>query len=336
MIAMTSQTEKLTFPVPLGVSDFDFAREFSSQQKDSAKARQVFLNTLAVRAVNFYCQFLDVETDLEKSDSWDTNARILMDVADLKIKHLGEIECRAILAGEEVCHIPPEVWSDRIGYVVVEIDEEIKMGTLVGFVKKVETEQIFLKQLNSLEDFIDVLYSSWVSVSYQKAKKLELIKQRLEILFEWEETDKILAGSGRSRRSRNVNQSSDKFQDSSSIIEFDKAKLIKIGNREFAMIVDIEQEENEKMQLSFQLISCGDIRSLPSGLELALISPSGKVLASTTAKTGDNSISVPSKKPATMELEKLERVREQEKLYQVKITLNDKSYTEYFPSSSSQ
>ena len=158
------------------------------------------------------------------------------------------------------------------------------------------------------------------------------IRKRLEILFQWEDTDKVLVSSARSGRSRNIHQLSDKIQDFY-IVEFDKAKLIKIGNREFVLIVNIKQEENQEMQIFFELISRGDIRSLPSGLELALISPSGKLLDSTTAKTGDNLISVPSKKPAKMGLEKLECDREQKKLYQVKITCDGQSYYQYFPSS---
>ena len=84
------EPDALIFLTPLGTSDFDFAREFCQQQKDPDKARQVYLNTLAVRSVNFYCHdLLKIETELEKSQSWDKKTRFLMDVADLKVKGLG-------------------------------------------------------------------------------------------------------------------------------------------------------------------------------------------------------------------------------------------------------
>ncbi|MFM6408572.1 MAG: DUF1822 family protein, partial [Microcystis sp.] len=183
---------------PLGMSDFNFAREFSGQQENTAKARQVLLNTLAVRAVGFYCRnLLSVETDFENSDSWDSSARILMDVADLEIKGLGKLECRPIRPGEKVCYVPPEVWEDRIAYVIVEIDEKRKMANILGFVKKVDAEQVSIEQLQPLEDLIDVF-------------NLISFRQRIEELLasDWLESEKVLTASGRSGRSRRISQSS--------------------------------------------------------------------------------------------------------------------------------
>ncbi|MFM6324207.1 MAG: DUF1822 family protein [Microcystis panniformis] len=317
---MSIENEQLTFPVPLGMSDFNFAREFSGQQENTAKARQVLLNTLAVRAVGFYCRnLLSVETDFENSDSWDSSARILMDVADLEIKGLGKLECRPIRPGEKVCYVPPEVWEDRIAYVIVEIDEKRKMANILGFVKKVDAEQVSIEQLQPLEDLIDVF-------------NLISFRQRIEELLasDWLESEKVLTASGRSGRSRRISQSS---LDSSAML-LNKGKLISIDGRDFALMVDIRQQENEqnKVKVSFKLIPGGDIISLPSGLEFALLAPSGKVLTSATAKTGDNWLKLPPNQPAILDLEKLEFARQNGKLYQVKITFNGKTHSESFPS----
>jgi len=51
---MSVENEKLTFPVPWGMSDFNFAREFSGQQKNTDKAGQVWLNSKVVRAGGCY------------------------------------------------------------------------------------------------------------------------------------------------------------------------------------------------------------------------------------------------------------------------------------------
>jgi hypothetical protein len=322
---MSVENEQLTFPVPLGMSDFNFAREFSGQQKNTAKARQVLLNTLAVRAVGFYCcNLLSVETDFENSDSWDSSARILMDVADLEIKGLGKLECRPIRPGEKVCYVPPEVWEDRIAYVIVEIDEKRKMANILGFVKKVDAEQVSIEQLQPLEDLRDVFDSIWLQQRIEQIKRIEKL-----LASDWLESEKVLTASGRSGRSRRISQSS---LDSSAML-LNKGKLISIDGRDFALMVDIRQQENEqnKFKVSFELIPVGNIRSLPSGLEFALLAPSGKMLTSATAKQGDNWLTLPPK-PAILDLEKLEFARQNGKLYQVKITFNGKTHSESFPS----
>ena len=317
---MSVENEQLTFPVPLGMSDFNFAREFSGQQKNTAKARQVLLNTLAVRAVGFYCRnLLSVETDFENSHSWDSSARILMDVADLEIKGLGKLECRPIRPGEKVCYVPPEVWEDRIAYVIVEIDEKEKIANILGFVRKVAAEPVSLEQLQPLEDLIDV----FDSISLQQRIE-QIIRIEKLLASDWLESEKVLTVSSRGKGYRSMSQSS---IDSSLV---DKGKLISIDGRDFALMVDIRQQENEqnKVKVSFELIPVGNIRSLPSGLEFALLAPSGKMLTSATAKQGDNCLRI----TPIFDLEKLELAKQNGKLYEIKITCNGKTYSESFPS----
>jgi len=321
---MSVENEQLTFPVPLGMSDFNFAREFSGQQKNTVKARQVLLNTLAVRAVGFYCRnLLSVETDFENSDSWNSSARILMDVADLEIKGLGKLECRPIQTGEKVCYVPPEVWKDRIAYVIVEIDEKEKIANILGFVRKVDAEPVSLEQLQPLEDLRDV----FDSISLQQRIE-QIIRIEKLLASDWLESEKVLTVSSRGKGYRSMSQSS---IDSSLV---DKGKLISIDGRDFALMVDIRQQENEqnKVKVSFKLIPGGDIISLPSGLEFALLAPSGKVLTSATAKKGDNWLKLPPNQPAILDLEKLELAKQNGKLYQIKITFNGKTHSESFPS----
>ena len=84
----------------------------------------------------------------------------------------------------------------------------------------------------------------------------------------------------------------------------------------------------------FHLLSIGeDPTSLPSGLELALLNSSDKVVTSNTAKTGDNQLFIAPnpRKPATMVLEKLDSNIKKGKAFQIKITPNGKSKTEPFP-----
>lgn len=80
------------------------------------------------------------ETDLEGSDSWNPLQQTLLDVADLDVKKLGKLECRPVLEGTQVIYVPPEVDSNRIGYLGVQISNSFREATLLGFVKKVSKD----------------------------------------------------------------------------------------------------------------------------------------------------------------------------------------------------
>lgn len=151
---MNNLTERLRFSVPLTRDAYQLAETFSREQHEPDKAQQVYLNTLAVYAVNFYCQCIEVETDLKGSDSWNSVLRSLMDVADLLVKYWGKLECRPVLPGDQVCDIPPESRQDRVGYLVVEINEETNQATLLGFTKTAAVSSLDISKLNSLEHLI--------------------------------------------------------------------------------------------------------------------------------------------------------------------------------------
>ncbi|NET01402.1 MAG: DUF1822 family protein [Sphaerospermopsis sp. SIO1G1] len=334
-----TEPDALTFPTPLGISDFDFAREFSQQQKYPNKARQVYLNTLAVRAVNFYCHnLLKIETELEKSQSWDKNARFLMNVADLKVKGLGTLECRPVLKGDKVCPIPPEVRTDRIGYVIVEIDEKAKTGTLINFVKNIEEKEVLpLVDLPDIEGLIDLFLSEQPDPPEPviAEEKLSELKQQLEALFsnEWDEPEKVLASSSRRGKKRGTERSASStksIQELPSEITVRKAKSIKLKDREFALIIKIEQKNDNDLQIFFEVKP--QLMGLPAGLELALLSPSGHKMTSNKTIGGEDKLQIPRSKPASMQLKKLQNLIERQKFYQLELTLEDDSYTDSFPS----
>lgn len=312
---MVNLTEQLKFTVPLGIHDFQLAKQFSIQQKNPEKAKQVFLNTLAVLAVNFYCQCLEVETDIEQSYSWDSNTQMLMDVADLKIRNLGRLECRPILSEESICYVPPEVWFDRVGYAIVEINEETKTATLLGFVERVEEEEISLSQISPLEELINLLltrttlsYSEQIKDSeveqnfetISQIENLQNLRDKLESLFtkDWDKPEKLLAASHRS-----INSSQNQ-QSSNSEIKVSKAKLIRLKEREFVLVIKITLD-GDRLNLLLEVrprvrTITEDINVLPPNLELALLSASGKVVKSKQSGKADDFIrikcSIPSKK----------------------------------------
>lgn len=155
--AMDSKQSHL-ITIPIDGRMIANAEKISLQHHNQTKANQVYLNTLAVLAVDFYCQCIDIETDIAKSSGLNNILTPLIDTAGLFIKDKGLLECRPILKSQDFCYIPAEVREDRIGYIGVEIDEVERTATILGFVKSVDNEKLPLTSLQPLEDFLFYLH----------------------------------------------------------------------------------------------------------------------------------------------------------------------------------
>ncbi|HEY9623691.1 MAG TPA: DUF1822 family protein [Crinalium sp.] len=142
-----------TFTVPLTLETHQTAQEFYRHHAQPQKAKQVYLNTLSVQAVQVYLTCLGIETNLQQSQSWNPLLQSLADTADLWVSDRGRLECRPVLPNEHACSVPMEVWGDRMGYVMVQLNAELTEATLLGFLPAVETETVALTELRSLDDF---------------------------------------------------------------------------------------------------------------------------------------------------------------------------------------
>lgn len=156
---MSFQTDMFPFTVPLTATNHQIAEKFYQQHSAPQKAKQIYLNTLSVLAVNFYLSCLGIKTTLERSQSWDPALQVLVDTADLWVDDLGYLECRAVLPAAKACTIPPPVWTDRIGYIIVQLSEDLTEASLLGFVQSVEVESLPLDQLQPLDLFPEYLNS---------------------------------------------------------------------------------------------------------------------------------------------------------------------------------
>ncbi len=154
---MTQSTYEFALPLPITQATRQMAQEFANQQPNAKKADQVRLNTLAVLVMHDYLQLMDIPTNLTASDSWNQVLRLCADVADLQVAGLGRLECRPVLPNQTLCPVPPETWIDRIGYVVVELDEAAESAQLLGFMPRATREAMPLNQLRSPEELLDHL-----------------------------------------------------------------------------------------------------------------------------------------------------------------------------------
>ncbi len=154
-------TDHFNLTIQLTKKAHNDAHKFASKQANSQKVKQVYLNTLAVYAVQDFLNWLGIETDLNAGDSWHSVIRCFNDVADLVIPNLGKLECRPVLPGQTVISLPPEVTEDRIAYIGVQFQEQLNEVQLLGFYPTIDPqaplEEIEIANLQPIETLIDYI-----------------------------------------------------------------------------------------------------------------------------------------------------------------------------------
>ncbi|BAY21006.1 hypothetical protein NIES2100_07510 [Calothrix sp. NIES-2100] len=129
--------------IAITATDRKQAYEFAQQQLTQERSQQVYRNTLAVLVTGRYLQMLGIESDLELSHSWNPLERLIENIADLYIPSLhGFLECRCLRQSDRKCQIPTEVWTERLGYVFVQLDEPYQEGQILGFVESVSVKEL--------------------------------------------------------------------------------------------------------------------------------------------------------------------------------------------------
>jgi hypothetical protein len=184
-----SETD-LWIPLPITGDAKRLAQQFATDLPNPQKAEQVYLNTLAVCTVNNYLRIVGIPTNLSAGNSWNPAARLLANVADLEVTGLGTLECRPMRKADRFCYVPAEVQDDRLGYIVVQIDEEEQEATLLGFTPAVESEELRVSDLRSIDDFLEYL----VLPTPPKAKQPTNLNSWLQNIFDagWETLEMVL------------------------------------------------------------------------------------------------------------------------------------------------
>jgi len=145
--------------VPLELKAHEMARQLAAVQSTVQKGKRVYLNALAVYAVHRYLKWLQIETDLEGSDSFNQVKTALANVADLLITGIGSLECRPVLPGETSIFLPEEVIENRIGYVGVQFSDRLDSVQLLGFAPTLDSsnppQQIAVAELMPIDTLIE-------------------------------------------------------------------------------------------------------------------------------------------------------------------------------------
>jgi hypothetical protein len=152
-------SQQINITIPISEVDRQTAERFALHQATKDKAKQVYLNSLAVLVVHHYLEILDFPTELEKSHSWNPIDRTFSNVADLYLPELGFLECRSLRQGCQECYVPPEAWYDRIAVMVVEIDRTCQNGVILGFLPAIERETVGIDELFTVDEAIVYLHA---------------------------------------------------------------------------------------------------------------------------------------------------------------------------------
>jgi hypothetical protein len=325
---MKDFSESLTFTVPLNSEARQRAEQFLRKQRNPQKAKQVYLNTLAVFAVNFYLRCMGIETSWSESLSSHPAIQTLMDIADLEVIGLGKIECLPVLPNQKVIHVPPEVCSDRIGYLAVQFDSSLEEATILGFIKTVPSSfELHLSQLSSLEDLLIHLnqltenirhedaikvqqpthLSQWlmnvVDAGWQTIESLLNSQQQTELVFRFRGTEHTLA-----------------LHPENSTSWMQKGKVLDLGrdskSQPIALVVGLIPASTEEINIGIKVYPTGGQNYLPEELELTVLDEAGISVMQAMAR---NTKSI-----------QLNFSSEVGEIFSVKIALGNITFTEVF------
>lgn len=273
--------------IPLGKDAHQKAEEFAAEQDSVEKGKQVYLNTLAVYAVNNYLKWLKVETALHQSDSWDWRIRTFFDVADLMLENVGKLECRPLLPGMDALVLPQEVTRERIGYVAVRFSERLDCVEILGFAPARailgHSEVIAINKLQSLDVLIDTI---------NQRKNLVNLCQWFEGIFDrgWQSPELVFAGDFRSSKLRHrwrsaataTRKDNDYVTNSIS-----RAKVVDVG-RQIILLIELTPTNSEVFDIRLRVYPAEDTVHLPSDLQLTIFDESGNACMKAQSEAADD------------------------------------------------
>ena len=297
--------DESTFTVSLTLRAHQAAAQFREQQSHPQKAKQVYLNALAVQAVSSYLGWLGIETDLAASSSWNPVFQSLADVADLHILGQGKLECRPVLPNAQTCYVPPEVWVDRLGYVAVQFDAELTEATLLGFLPEVTNEWVALVELQALDALLDRLSSS-EAVQFEATQSAAVQTAGLptaspassrwvnlsqwftdQVAEGWQTVEALLGNQTPAFSFRGHPLSSAEELQPSTIVQ--RGKMITLGSyvsgEQVALLVGLLPLGDREMDIWVQVCPMGTQMLLPTELELSILDEAGTAVMQAQARS---------------------------------------------------
>jgi hypothetical protein len=327
--------ESLTFTVPLSVKAHQKADEFRQKQLDTKHAKQVYLNTLSVYAVEFYLKCMGFQPDWKSSESFDPMMQKFSDVADLNVQHLGKFECRPVLPCQQIVSIPLESMNHRRGYFAVQLNQALTEANILGFIKQVSTEEIPLNQLKSLDFFLkyasiienSVKLNQWLQNTFEVGwETLETLFSSPKLAFRGEKADSSEV-DGETLESlfsqpemawRSGNMTSDVLTPINSDLGVERIKKFNLEptGEQVGLLVRLQPRTELEMGIGVELYPTNNQVYLPQNLQLLLLDENGETVMQAEARSTKNI--------------QLKFSGESGEIFSVKVALGDLSIIETF------
>ncbi|MBD2077169.1 DUF1822 family protein [Phormidium sp. FACHB-592] len=271
------------FIAPLGAPVHRLAQRFYNQHANPHIAKRVYLNTLAVSAVQFYLECMGIESDRETSHSYNSIMQAMMDVADLNLPGMGRLECCPVLPEAQTIQIPPDVWSDRIGYVAVQLEPSLKNAKLLGFIPSPGDGAVPIQKLRSLDQLLEHLRQ------LKLANQPATLSHWLQGLFEtsWRSLD-VLIGTAQPMA---LSFRTDALVSEATVR---RAKLLdlmlQLDEQSVVLLVAVTPEAEQQLGISVQVHPVAGEQYLPVDFTLRLLTDAGEALQEVRSRQQDNFI----------------------------------------------
>ncbi|NEP18605.1 MAG: DUF1822 family protein [Leptolyngbya sp. SIO4C1] len=277
-----SPIEKISqFTVPIPLEAHQLAQQFRARQTETAKGKQVYLNTLAAYAMHDYLQMFEVETDLATSASWDPMAQSLLDTGALHIVEQGQLECRPVLPDAQSCYIPSDVWSNRLGYVAIRFDPQLTQATLLGFLPQTSVEQVPIGDFHLLAELFDYLESSVSAVGSavtQLSQWLQDISQAGWQLIETIRAPSQPALAFRNQAALGMQRPGEVMR--GKLLDFDLPDL----DNSLALLIGIAPTDTAAFNIRVKVLPIGEAAQLPPALEVSILDEEGECVMQAQAR----------------------------------------------------
>jgi Protein of unknown function (DUF1822) len=273
-VFMNNLDESLKFTVLLTNQAHEIARQSIQGIGNSVKAKQVYRNSLAVYAVDYYLRCLGFNTDWLHSDSRNSVLTKLLNVADLQVAQVGKLECIPVSSTQSICEIPPESELERVGYLPVVLDDDLTQATILGLSQQ-QSGQIVMTRLLDLDESIEYL---------TKLEQPAIIKLGtwLDGLIDtgWETIDRLLSPAQLQLRGG--------FRETLPVIRCQQIDLkLQSGVTSLSLVIKIDRTPDPNVtDILLQVYPIGH-HELPAGVKLTVVDDLAQT-AVVSSEVGDN------------------------------------------------
>jgi hypothetical protein len=282
-----------TFTVSLGQSAHDLAEQSCQSHIDWLKAEQVYLDTLTIYVVDYYLNCLGYVTDRQNSDSQNVVTQTVLDVADLNLKDYGKLECRRVAPNSETVHVPEETWHDRLGYIVVSLNETLDEAEIMGFFQQVSVVEMPLSQLRSLDELPAYLALRRSSQVATHDSNLVHLSHWVKNIFTqgWHSLEELME-SGQIELSLQFRGAHFEPKQEEALRTITRTKVFNIGKPEQSILtsltVNLKDPNASATNIQIEILPTGGYLFLPAELQLSILDEQGSVVMETrTRETND-------------------------------------------------